>query len=64
MSLLNKNACFILVFVAHASYSQQDVNLASDEEGILSEEIIFDDDLFGNVLTNHPHTRAILGWTV
>ena len=61
MSLLNKNVCFILVFVAPASYSQQDVNLASDEEDILSEEIIFDDDLFGNVF-DEPPTHESDSW--
>ena len=61
MSLLNKNVCFILVFVAHASYCQQDVNLASDEEDILSEEIIFDDDLFGNVF-DEPPTHESDSW--
>ncbi len=61
MSLLNKNVSFILVFVAQASYSQQDVILASDEEDILSEEIIFDDDLFGNVF-DEPPTRESDSW--
>ena len=41
MSLLNKNVSIALVFVAQLCYSQQDTNLGSDEEDILSEEIIF-----------------------
>ena len=49
MPLLNKNVSIVIVFVAQLGYSQQDTNLDSDEEDTLSEEIIFDDDLFGNV---------------
>ena len=56
MSLLNKNVSIALVFVAQLCYSQQDTNLGSDEEDILSEEIIFDDALFGNVF-DEPSTH-------
>ena len=61
MSLLNKNVSMALVFVAQLCYSQQDINLGSDEEDILSEEIIFDDDLFGNVF-DEPSTHQNESW--
>ena len=61
MPLLNKNVSIVIVFVAQLGYTQQDTNLDSDEEDTLSEEIIFDDDLFGNVF-DEPPTQENDSW--
>ena len=51
-------------FVAHASYSQQDANLLLTRKIYLVRKSYSTMICSVMFLTNHPHTRAILGWTV
>ena len=55
MSRFCKRAGVILMFVAPIAYSQQNEQSNLEDEAILSDEIIFDDNLFDNVFDEQPN---------
>lgn len=55
MSRFCKRAGVILMFVAPIAYSQQNEQSNLEDEAILSDEIIFDDNLFDSVFDEQPN---------
>ena len=67
MSRFCKRAGLILMFVAPVAQSQQEEQPNQEDEDLLSGDIIFDDDLFGNVFdeqTNSDTNSWLEGFTV
>ena len=55
MSRFCKRAGVILMFVAPIAYSQQNEQSNPEDEAVLSDEIIFDDNLFDSVFDEQPN---------
>ena len=55
MSRFYKRAGLILMFVAPIAYSQQNEQSNLEDEALLSDEIIFDDNLFDSVFDEQPN---------
>ena len=62
MSRFCKRAGLILIFVTPIALSQQEEEPNLGGEDLLSNEIIFDDNLFGNIFDESPNNMKSPGW--